>query len=786
MLSGINIWDIPGCERLGVPEWNVSDGPVGVRGRVGVESLLVPGPTALAATWDPELVAEVGEALGTECVDRNVDMLLAPTTNLHRAPRNGRHFESYSEEPLLSSQMAVGFVRGVQSTGVGACIKHYVANDQEHERMSINVEVDERTLREIYLPPFEAAVKEAGVRGVMGAYNYVNGEHACAHRELLVDVLKSEWGFDGVVVSDWDAIKDTAGPANGGLDVEMPGPGRLWGDDQLLAAVEAGEVDEASIDDKVARVLAFLEWRGRLQGSTNHAETENERPEHRALALRAATESTVLAKNAGELLPLADDCTVAVIGALAERTSAQGGGSARLPAYRRPSLLVSLRTRLGERMAGFASGVNIRRLPPRIERSWLHGEAPVKAELFANMDLSGTPIESVETDEVWQRWREHPALKEDPRKSVRQTAQVRVPEADDYVFVGMSVGDVTLRVDGEIVAVSSPSDIVIGLAFSTARATISLDAHRTYEFCIEASHDGGEFDFASAAVDLRLAPAGPSTEELADEAAELAMTADVAVVVVGTTSEWEREGEDRQDLDLPAEQSLLVKKVAAANPNTVVVLNSGSPINMPWFDDVAAVLVGWYPGQEGGDALTAVLVGEADPGGRMPTTWAAREEDTPSFGNYPGAEGVVTYGEGVFVGYRHYDRAGIDPLIPFGHGSSYATSEWGDATTTCDGDRWTVEVPVLNTSHREGTEVVQVYVGPAVQDDSRPDKILAGFAKVHLGPGVKSAASINLDPRFFQTWDAVTHRWERRAGDYLLTVAASATDPRSTSIITVV
>ncbi|NNE72368.1 MAG: glycoside hydrolase family 3 protein, partial [Acidimicrobiales bacterium] len=403
MASGLGPWIVPGCERLGIPDWCVSDGPVGVRGRAQANGLVVPGPSALAATWNPGLIQEIGDAIGVECNDRKVDVLLAPTINLHRSPRGGRHFESYSEDPELSSRIAVAFINGVQSHGVGACAKHYIANDQEFERHTIDVVVDERSLREIYLPPFEAAVKEAGVWSVMGAYNFVNGHHACAHHELLIDVLKDEFGFQGFVVSDWGAIKETVAPALHGLDLEMPGPGRFWGKGRLLAAVESGDVAEELIDDKVRRMLRFLEWAGRLDTLTEHDETSIEREEHRALARRAAAESMVLIRNEGSMLPLADEGSVALIGPGVANTAMFGGGSASLIPHRTTSVLAEMTERLGDRVVGTAMGVDMSRRAGSVPPEWI-GEAGVRFELHEGFDFDGEPFETTSKPKTFNVW----------------------------------------------------------------------------------------------------------------------------------------------------------------------------------------------------------------------------------------------------------------------------------------------------------------------------------------------------------------------------------------------
>ena len=392
MVHGADAWFIQGCERLGIPGWRVSDGPVGVRGRGMGSGLVLPGPSAMAASWDVGLVAELGTALGEESIDRDVDVLLAPTVNLHRSPRGGRHFEAFSEDPELTARMAVAYITGVQSTGTAACVKHLVANDQEHQRFTIDAHVDERTLREVYLRPFEAAVLDADVRTVMAAYNFVNGRHACAHPDVLLGVLKGEWGFDGVVISDWNAMKDTVGPAVNGLDVEMPGPGVHWGDGQLRAAVARGEVSERDVDEKVRRILRLLVWRDRLPGETTTGdERAVDRPEHRKLARRAAAEGMVLVKNEG-LLPLLPGRSVALIGPAAASTAILGGGSALLEAHPHTSVLDAFRGRwTGE--VSHVPALDLRRSAETLPPDWI-GDDGIEVEQFDGRSLTGEPFAS--------------------------------------------------------------------------------------------------------------------------------------------------------------------------------------------------------------------------------------------------------------------------------------------------------------------------------------------------------------------------------------------------------
>lgn len=774
MVVGDGAWIVPGCERLGIPDWCVSDGPVGARGRSQGPGLVVPGPSALAATWNVELVEDVGSALGEECRDRKVDVLLAPTVNLHRSPRGGRHFESYSEDPALSSAICVAYINGVQGQGVGACVKHYIANDQEFERFTIDVEVDERTLREIYMPPFEAAVKDAGVRSVMGSYNFINGHHGCAHPELIVDVLKREWGFEGFVVSDWGAIKETVAPALHGLDLEMPGPGKFWGSGQLQAAVEAGDVAEALVDDKVRRLLGFLEWAGRLGTPTDHEEQTVERDEHRAVARRAATESMVLVKNDGDRLPLGDG-TVALVGPGAVETALLGGGSAQLTPHRASMLGDALRDRIGDRLVGVEQGIDMTRGAPSLTAEVI-GDEGVRFDVHDGIGFDGEIVETITRPtpfSVWfgDNWPEgHDAI------SIRATFRYTPETSGRHRLCPLGFHHTELFIDDEYIGDNS-AGFSAGVGRHGGEVFLELEAGRTYDVRLE--HRPRDRGAWIALLDLGVEPAEDTRDADIGRAVALAAEADTAVVVVGSSSEWESEGGDRDSIDLPNGQNELVERVVAANPNTVVVLNCGAPMNLPWLDDVPATLLAWYPGQEGGEAIADVLTGAAEPAGRMPTTWARQERDTPSYLNYPGEAGVVRYGEGVFVGYRGYDARGVEPRIPFGHGGSYTTFSWGDATVAGTGTDLTVEIPVTNTGDRSGSDVVQVYVAADDHVVPRPVKELAGFAKVELGPGESGTARVALRDRAFARWDPAAHDWTVDPGGYRLLIAASATDVRS-------
>ncbi len=781
LLVGADHWSIPGCERLGIPGWAVSDGPAGVRGRASGPGLVVPSATALAATWDPDRVHEIGQALGRECIDKHIDLLLAPTINLHRVPYGGRHFESYSEDPYLSSRIAVGYITGVQSTGVGACAKHFVANDQETDRFTIDAHVDERTLREILFPPFEAAVTEARVASIMGAYNFVNGVHACADRDLLIDVLRNEWGFEGIVVSDWYAITDTLGPALGGLDLEMPGPGMWWGNDQLLAAVEDGRVPESVIDDKVRHILSFLDWRGRLPDTTVTSESPVDRDNDRILVRRTAAESMVVVSNDG-LLPLRveDGSRLAIIGPGAADLALMGGGSAALDTYPAMTVVDAARQRWPQAMIAHTQGADLRRGVPSIDRSYLDG--PVTIEVFVADDpdrdpLVGEPHERMERPsagqilsagaEGWPNGARQIAL--------RMTATVSVDHDGDYEIAAASNHRAALYLDGDLVADNRVDPLPGELGMAAGIGRVHLAEGHAYRVVYELIPDG-QWPFVMA--DIGLAKVPDPVGDLIAEAVEAAARADQAILVVGTSSEWETEGSDRSSLALPAGQDELVRRVIAAQPRTVVVVNAGAPVTMDWLDDAAAVVLAWYPGLEGAAALVDVLSGDAEPAGRMPTTWFRKPTDAPAVAYFPGHDGVVSYDEGIFVGYRGLERHGIEPLIPFGHGGSYTTFEWGTPTVH-DTETVRVEVPITNTGDRHGTEVVQVYVSCRQPRVERPPRELAGFAKVSLSPGASQVVEVELRERACDRWDLDHHGWVTDPGIYEIQVGASSADIRS-------
>jgi beta-glucosidase len=775
LLSGRDMWSLPGVPAIGLDPLVMSDGPIGVRGTgwtAADPSIALPSPTALAATWDPDLARTAGRLLGQEARRKGVHLLLAPTVNLHRSPLGGRHFEAYSEDPVLTAQIGVGYVTGVQEQGVGATVKHFVANDSETERMTVDVRVSERALRELYLVPFEAVVGRAGAWAVMAAYNSVNGTTMTEHGALLHGVLRGEWGFDGVVVSDWLAARTTEATALGGLDVVMPALQSPWGE-QLVAAVRAGKVPEEVVDEHVRRVLRLAARVGALHGV--RATPVRPAPlDGAAVAREIATRSFVLARNEGDVLPLDPGSlrSVAVIGAAAREARVLGGGSAQVYPPHVVSPLDGLTAALpgGVRLT-YATGADPRtRLPEAEGPQWTELSAVLRDEsgaVLARLDLPGGAV----------RWLgELPEGVAGPELSTVDITGRLTPLASGTHEFGVSgLGPYVLTVDGAVLfdgfvepRTDDPAEAFLHPPEHRVAVPLAAGTTVTVSLRHQAILAGGPIPFVSCA--LGHAEPGAPPDELMDEAVAAAAGADVAVVVVATTPDVESEGFDRDTLTLPGRQDELVERVAAANPRTVVVVNTGSPVLMPWAERVAAVLLTWFPGQEAGAALADVLLGAAEPGGRLPTTWPRRAEDVPVLSTTPSG-GALRYDEDVFIGYRAWQRAGTAPRYGFGHGLGYTTWAY-ESMAVADG---TAVVTVRNTGARAGREVVQVYVGPAGPDPRRPVRWLAGFAPVSARPGEAVTVRVPLPDRAFEIWDG---GWQRINGRYLVAAAHSLDDRR--------
>ena len=769
LLTGKDSWSLPAMPSIGLRSIVMSDGPAGVRGRAWDErdpSCNVPSPTAIAASWNPDAVARVGRALGAEARRKHVHVLLAPTINLHRAPYGGRHFEAFSEDPLLTGVIATAYVEGVQSQGVAATLKHYVANDSETERFTVDVRVDDRALRELYLAAFERPVVEGGAWVVMSAYNSINGVTA-SENPLLTEPLTGEWGFDGAVVSDWTAIRSLAS-ARMPQDIEMPGPTSAWGS-ALVAAVERGEIDEAVIDRKVRRILRLAERVGALDGAdgTPAPVTPVQPVDVAAVAREAAVVGTVLLENDGAL-PLDRPRRLALIGEGARVARTQGGGSATVI----PTETVSPRDGLAARW-------------PQAELTWSHGA--VVQQGLAPLDLQRVSSPEGERGTLLARF-----LDADGAELGRETrfasflvwfdgecdaTRATTVELDFQYAVDASTGplrlgvgglaDVEVLLDGKPVAsdrlrtrpTDDPATAVLNPPWAPVelpqavldRAAAVGSVRVTVRFRAVA---GGIPD--ALALRVGVPPADHDGDALIAEAVEAARDADAAIVVVGTSNEVESEGFDRATLSLPGRQDDLVRAVAAVNPRTIVVVNAGAPVVLPWRDEVAAILVVWFPGQEFGHALADVLSGDREPGGRLPVTWPGREEDVPVSEVAP-IDGVLHYREGIHIGHRAWRRAGVAPAYPFGFGLGYTTFELESLESSTAGDGAVASVRVRNAGDRRGATVVQVYASRPDSTIDRPAAWLVGFAAVELDARTSTVVDISLPRRRFEHWAGDWH-----------------------------
>ncbi|MGW6447268.1 glycoside hydrolase family 3 C-terminal domain-containing protein [Lentzea sp. NPDC055074] len=783
LLAGGSVWRSCAEPSIGLRALTFSDGPAGVRGPGWDErrtSLALPSPTALGATWDEDLVRRLGVLLAAESRSKGVDVLLAPVLNLHRTPYGGRHFECFSEDPLLTARLGVAYVRGVQSGGVAACPKHFVANETETDRLTHDVVVDDRTLRELYLAPFEAAV-EAGAWAVMSAYNGVNG-HPMSENPLLTTPLKDEWGFDGVVVSDWGAVRTTVASAVSGQDLSMPGPWGPWGE-RLVAAVEAGEVEEGWIDDKVVRLLRLAARVGALElegGEGEFADATGESAADvagglaadvagglaadvagdlaadTALLREAVAASTVLLRNNG-ILPLPPGGSIALIGPGAAAPRVQGGGSSGLYPAAENSLLTALSeltdvvhepgVRIDDRPTPVAAPVLVRVLGS-------DGEV-----LFREHRLTGRILE---TEEV-------------PGAAVLEiSTELHVRTSGPWRLAVAGYGRLTLDVGGDRVLdvvqeIDTDDPAVKHLRPPHHEVEVVLEEGTRVELvaCRELGEDSGMASMLAAD------PPRPRPDEEFAAAVDAASRSDVAVVVVSTTDAIESEGRDRSSLELPGEQDALVTAVCAANPNTIVVVNSGGPVLLPWRHDAAAVLLTWFPGQEGGNGLADVLFGEREPGGRLPTTWPAREADVPVADFLP-VNGSLSYGEGLAIGYRAW--AAHEPAYWFGYGLGYTSWDYEEARV--EGD--VVRVTVRNVGGRRGREVVQVYLSREDSAVPRPRRWLAGFAVVQAEPGEAVEALVRVPDRAVRHWEG---SWQVEPGAFTVLIGPDAGGTRLTSEI---
>ena len=790
-IGGYQGFYIRPIERLGIPAIKMSDGPVGVR-NYG-PTTCYPAGIEMAATWNQNIVTKVGESFGRDARARGVHILLAPGINIYRAPMNGRNFEYYGEDPFLSGKMAAAYIRGVQSQKVVATVKHYAANNQEWDRHQVSSDIDERTLREIYLPAFEAAVKEGKVTALMTSYNPVNGVHASQNNHLINEILKGDWGFKGFVMSDWGSVYDGVGPANGGLDLEMPSA-KFMNKEILMPAIKSGIVKESTIDDKVRRMLTMIIQYGFYDKEQTDKTIALDNPENSQIALQGAREGIVLLKNEAKILPLDKSKvkTIAVIGPNANIVPA-GGGSSYTTTFHSVSPFAGITKLAGDQIkVAYSAGIEDNTDNSTFRSSvfytpqdatgvaeLLSSTTPdkirgLKAEYFDNKELKGDPKVTKTDKQINFKWTKAP-VQDIPKDdfSARWTGMIKVLKTGDYEFLVSGDDGYRLYVDDKLL-----SDNWHDQSATLETVKAKLDAGKIHTVKLEYYQASGDAEMHLGWREL--------VKFDNNEAIDLAAKSDIAVVCVGFNRNSESEGSDRT-FALPRGQEELIKSIAKVNHNVIVVLSSGGNVaTVNWLGDVKGLVHAWFSGQEGGTALAEILFGVTNPSGKLPASFEKRWEDNPTFNSYYDVNKTkhVAYKEGLMIGYRYYDTKNVEPLFPFGFGLSYTTFAYQNlkitpATSGVTGDqKVTVTFSVKNSGKMDGAEVAQVYVHELASKVERPLKELKGFEKVFLKAGETKTVSVQLDRRAFSYYDVDKKDWVANPGSFEIIIGSSSKDIR--------
>lgn len=800
LLRAADFWRTQPIPEKNIAQLKTTDGPNGARGAIfkaGTKAALFPCGISLAATWDTDLIHEVGQHIGDEVKARSAHVLLAPTVCLHRGPLGGRNFESFSEDPFLTGKLAASYIKGVQEKGVAATIKHFVANEVETDRNYLDTIVSERALRELYLKPFEIAIREANPWAVMSSYNLINGVHADMNTHTLRDILRGQWKYDGLVMSDWMGVNSIAESIEAGCDLEMPYSDK-WRGEKAIQAVKDGLLSVDAVEKAAANVLYLIERCRGNDMSPEEAEKEDDRQETRDLIRRAGGQGITLLKNEGSLLPLDSAKTkIAVIGPNANRAVAGGGGSAALNPYYNTLPLDSIRNASGCEVT-YSLGCDIYKWVPVATPACKaeDGTTGVTIEFFTGDKFEGEPtVVQTRTTTDLMLWDSVP-LEVGNVWSAKIKAKLTAQTSGKHLFSFFSVGPGRLFIDGKQIIDTWDWTVKGETMYDACEDVVTevqLEGGKEHDLYVELTNEIRPFS-RQATIGRTHGPGGvrigfkeEDTIDHLQEAVDAATNADVAVVIVGLDPEWESEGYDRKNMDLPKDgsQDSLVEAVLAANPNTVVVVQSGSPVTMPWADKVPTILQAWYQGQEAGYSLADVIFGKVNPSGKLPTTFPVRLEDNPTYNSWPGEDQVVTYGEGIYMGYRHYDHVNIAPLFPFGHGLSYTSFTYGELTlsssTLAADETLTVSVPITNSGSVDGAEIVQLYIHDVKSRLARPEKELKAFAKVFLAAGETKTVSLRLDKHSVGYFDTKLNAWVAEEGEFKVLVAASSRDIRQTA-----
>ena len=792
LLSGIDFWHTAPVHRLGVPSIRVSDGPNGVRGTrffQGVPAACLPCGTGLAATWDTDLIHKGGELQAEEAKAKGAVVILGPTTNMQRSPLGGRGFESFSEDPYLAGAMTAATVNGIQSKGVGATVKHFVTNDQEHERMSVNSIVTERALREIYLMPFQIAQRDSKPWCYMTAYNQLNGTHASEHPRLLQNILREEWGFEGLVMSDWFGTYSAVESIEAGLDLEMPGPSYARGT-QVSQAVNSGKLFTKSIDARVREVLRLIK-RTHPLGIPEHApERTLDTPETAKLLRTIGSNGVVLMKNQKSVLPFSKEKTTAVIGPNAAIAAISGGGSASLLPYyaRTPLEGAEAACKNVKYTLGAPGWKSLPLLSQRAKTADGKRGLDMKVYLDPPSNSSRTPFDHLhltKSDALLVDYT-HPKKPANDLFYAEITGTVTPEETTEFEFSLSVAGTAKLFVEGKVVVDNEtkqhPGDSFFGSGTREETGRIKLEKGKSYNVLITFGtaptmtiKSGGATSFGAGGFRIGCERVIDYAEEL-KRAVSLAKEVDQVVLCMGLNADWESEGYDRSTMDLPTGSDELIKAVCAANPNTAVVVQSGTPVTMhKWLPSTNALLQAWYGGNETGNAIADVVFGDVNPSGKLPLSFPVRNEDNPAFLNFRSERGRALYGEDVYIGYRYYEKTSKEVSFAFGHGLSYTTFEISDLNVKDNNDEITVTAKVSNTGKRDGAEVVQVYISQQNPSVNRPVKELKGFAKVHLKQGEKEKVEVKISKKYATSfWDEREEAWVSEKDEFVVLVGSGS------------
>lgn len=754
-------------ERLNIPPLNMTDGPLGVRWD---KATAFPSGIALGSTWEPGLIYKVGKAIAEEVKAKGRHVILGPCVNIARIPQGGRNFESFGEDPYLTSQMGINYIMGVQSENVVATVKHFACNNQEHERMFVNTLVDKRALNEIYLPAFKAAVTEADVLAVMSAYNKINDHFASENDTFLIDILKKDWKFKGIVMSDWGAVHSSIPTFNSGLDLEMP-TGAYLNQESLLKGLLNGSLDVKKLNDKVKRILTVMFKIG-LFDDYKYDESKLNNEEHKQLAYESAVKSIVLLKNNYDILPLNTDVikSIAVIGPNAGYARTGGGGSSQVLPYYSIAPLEALRNKIGNiAEINYAPGVVFEGDEKSIDGKFFFTDSEgkssgLKVSYFNNKKLEGSPVSESIVPNIQFYWGdESPAqgVNKD-NYSARFEGYLKAPKSGLYKINVASDDGNKLYFEDELV-INDWNDH----GEMTTTFEVELQKDKLYKFALEYYENVG-----SAVVKMGWQLPG---EDLIKNAMDVAKNSDLVLLFVGTSNYDESEGKDRESLDLPGGQDKLIDKILEANSNVILVVTSGSPVNITkWTDKVPAIIQSFFSGQEIGNAIADVIIGKYNPAGKLPISYPKAWEDCSAFNSYRKIDGTTEYSDGIYVGYRHFQKNNIKPLFPFGFGLSYTSYEYSNLSVTKEKKQYKVTFNIKNVGKYEGAEISQLYIAPIDSKIDKPVKELKRFNKVYLKPNEEKTITMHFSVDDLRYFDVKSDNWKLESGKYNIQIGSSS------------